>query len=128
MKGMNGIKLFLALAALVSIEAGAAEQATGTQPVGVPIYSLHSIRNSNDYDCRQAYIDPAAVEVWRVTKASASGRTFAASCPVQATAEGVLIEFHTLHAAEGSITHSSSRSFLYSGSALDFRADLRTLR
>lgn len=123
---MNGIKLLLALGALVSIDAGAAESTTGAQPVGVPIYSLHY--SNNVYNCRQAWINPATVEVWRASKASESGLAFGASCPGQATAEGVLIEFHTLHKAEGSITHSDSDSFLYPASALDFRADLRNLR
>ena len=122
---MNGIKL-LALAALVSMEAGAEEQATGTQPFGVPIYTLHKPSGSNVRNCRQAWINPAAVEVWRARKASESGITFGASCPVQATAEGYVIEFHALHGADGRTTHGGG--FLYPASALDFRADLRNLR
>lgn len=126
---MNGtIKMLLAGFALVSMEAGAATASSeGTQPVGVLVYSLH--QSGNSYDCRKAYIHPAAVEIWRTEKASTSTfYTFKSSCPVQAVAEGILIEFHTLHRAQGSITHSNGGSFLYGGSELDFRADLRNRR
>lgn len=124
---MNGIKLLLAGFALVSMEAGAANASSeGTQPVGVPVYTLHG--RSNTLSCESAHINPAAVEVWKSVKASASSKTFDASCPVQAVAEGIIIRFHSLHRpAEGSITHGGG-SFLYPGSATDFRADLRSLR
>lgn len=121
---MNGIKLFLALAALVSIDAGAATASSeGTQPVGVPVYTLHG---NDGFSCRQAWINPATVEVWRAEKASDTTYTFKASCPAQAVAEGIMIEFHALHGSQGSSTHGGG--FLYAGSATDFRADLANLR
>ena len=125
---MNGIiKMLLAGFALVSMEAGAATASSeGTQPVGVLVYSLHG---SNPLRCEKAYINPASVEVWKAVKASPSRYTFEASCPVQAVAEGIMIDFHTLHRSSDSGSFSHGRgSFLYGGSELDFRADLRNRR
>ena len=125
---MNGtIKMLLAGFALVSMEAGAATASSeGTQPIGVLVYTLHG---SNTLRCEKAYINPASVQVWKSVKASTSGFTFDSSCPTQATVEGIMLDFHALHRSPsgGSHTHGGG-SFLYGGSELDFRADLRNRR